>query len=263
MICRADRLLIGGGTAIAASVAAFGPHALSVGIPAAGLVGALTLGIARPTSSILYPTRTHGERAGNAVALTFDDGPDPEVTPAVLDLLAQAKAQATFFLIGRLLAQAPALGSRMVAEGHELGNHSWQHARWRNYFTQRAWADDIDRGEAPILAIKPSTSRPIYRPPFGLKTPEFARAATKRDLRVIGWSVHSHDTRIADPQAVAARVLNKVQAGDIILMHDGHDLPGRHRHACPASVKLVLEGLATRGLRSVTVSELLGFGEDK
>jgi peptidoglycan/xylan/chitin deacetylase (PgdA/CDA1 family) len=256
MICRADRLLIGGGTAITASAVAFGASALSIGIPAAAFVGALTLGIARPASSILYPTRTHGPREGNAVALTFDDGPDPEVTPAVLDLLAQAKVRATFFLIGRLLARAPEIGKRMIDEGHEIGNHSWEHARWRNYFTQRAWADDIDRGEEPIRAIQPSNTRPIYRPPFGLKTPEFARAATKRDLHVIGWSVHSRDTMIADPNAVAARVLDKVRGGDIILMHDGHDLPGRHRPACPTAVKLILDGLAERGLRSVTVSEL-------
>ncbi len=79
----------------------------------------------------------------------------------------------------------------------------------------------------------------------------------KRNLEVIGWSVHSRDTRNANPQAVADRVLKQVRAGDIVLMHDGHDLPGKHRYACPEAVGLVLQGLQTKGLRSVTVSELL------
>jgi peptidoglycan/xylan/chitin deacetylase (PgdA/CDA1 family) len=256
-LCRADKLLLGGGAALLGSSLVLGTTPLGIGLPAALLVGILADGIARPASSMLYPTISRGPAKQPRVALTFDDGPDPEITPAVLDSLAEFKARATFFVIGMHLEEHAALGLRMVAEGHELGSHSWQHVRWQNFYGRRAQATDLARSAYFIQQITGASTEPLYRPPIGLKSPPLARAAHARHIRMIAWSVHSRDTTMNDPKRVAARVLARIAPGDIVLMHDGHDLPGRHRHVGAQALPLILAGLNDRRLAPVTVSELL------
>jgi peptidoglycan/xylan/chitin deacetylase (PgdA/CDA1 family) len=261
MLTRADQLALGFGAATAGAVGVFGFSALSVGVPTALFAAVLTDGIARPSSSVLYPTVTHGPRDGRRIALSFDDGPDPQVTPAVLDALAAHGARASFFVIGQALARQPDLARRMLAEGHELCNHSWQHSRWQNFWGVRALAEEITRGEQAISAFTGSTAHPLYRSPIGLKSPPLAQAAQRLGIRMIAWSLHSRDTRLRDPRQIATRVLNRIRPGDIVLMHDGHDLPGRHRPACAAAVPLILAGLCAKQLECVTVSELIGPGD--
>lgn len=257
-ICRADKVLLSGGAAVLGGTVLFGAP-LGVAIPAAAFAAVMTDGIFRPSSSTFYPTVSNGPRDQSNVALTFDDGPDAEVTPAVLDTLAKAGAQATFFTIGRNLEQNLELGRRVVAEQHELANHSWRHAYWQNFYSTRAHAADLARNTRIIQDLTGSAAEPLYRPPVGLKSPGLARAALARELRIIAWSVHSRDTFIRDPQRIAARVLARIKPGDIVLMHDGHDLPGRHRRGVIAALPLILAGLQERGLRPVTVSNLLGL----
>jgi peptidoglycan/xylan/chitin deacetylase (PgdA/CDA1 family) len=256
-LTRAQVLTLAYAAASAGAVGVFGFSALSLGIPAAGFLALMADGIARPGSSVFYPTVTHGPRDQSRVALSFDDGPDPEVTPAVLDALAGHGARATFFSIGRSLEQHPDLARRLVAEGHELGNHSWRHSRWQNFFGVGEQSMEIERGAQAIAAVTGSQVPPLYRPPIGLKSPPLARAANRHRLTLVAWSLHSRDTRIADPQRIAQRVLDGIRPGDIVLMHDGHDLPGRHRPACAQAVRLILQGLREKGLQCVTVSELL------
>ncbi len=243
----------------AGAVGAFGISALTLGIPTAVLLALLTDGVARPGSGVFYPTMTCGPRDSQKVALTFDDGPDPEVTPAVMDALARYGARATFFSIGRSLNEHPQLARRLVAAGHELGNHSWRHSRLQNLFGAKEHTREIERGEQAIAALIGCRVKPLYRPPIGLKSPQLARVAYRRQLTVVAWSLHSRDTRIADPKRVARRVLEQIRPGDIVLMHDGHDLPGRHRPACPKAVRMILWGLRKKGLQCVTVSELLNL----
>jgi peptidoglycan/xylan/chitin deacetylase (PgdA/CDA1 family) len=245
--------------AVLASAAAglFGVSLSSLGLPALLIAAVLAWGIARPGSRLFYPTVTHGPRAGNHVAITFDDGPDSETTPHVLDVLAQYGAKATFFVIGRSLAAQPALAQRILAEGHELGNHSWRHSRWQNFFSQAAHRREMERATQAITDAGQTGTRPLYRPPLGLKSPPLARAAHQLGLTLVAWSLHSHDTRRTDPARIAQDVLRKVRAGDIILMHDGHDLPGHHRSSCAKALPMILQGLEKRGMVCVTVSELL------
>jgi peptidoglycan/xylan/chitin deacetylase (PgdA/CDA1 family) len=257
MICRADKLLWGAGATLLASASAFGPSLSALAIPAGVFLAVLIDGIARPASSTLCSTVTHGPSHTSHVALTFDDGPDPQVTPAVLDELARHDVRATFFAIGHHVEAHRALAERIVAEGHELANHSWRHSRWQSFWGARAQQNDMQRGERVLASITRRPANKLFRAPFGIKTPEIARAAMRSDLRMVAWSLHSRDTVIADPQRVAERVLRKVKAGDIILMHDGHDLPDHHRSSCARTVALILAGLAQRKLVSVTVSELL------
>ena len=261
MLSRADQLALGFGAATAGAVGLFGFSALSVGVPTALFAALLTDGIARPSSSVLYPTLTHGPRDQRRIALSFDDGPDPQVTPAILDALAAHGARASFFVIGQALANHPDLARRMLAEGHELCNHSWQHSRWQNFWGVHALTEEITRGEQSIAAFTGSTVRPLYRSPIGLKSPPLALAAQRLGVRMIAWSLHSRDTRLRDPRQIAARVLGRIQPGDIVLMHDGHDLPGRHRPVCAEAVPLILQGLRDKQLECVTVSKLIGPGD--
>lgn len=257
MLARTDQLALAFAATAATSIGVFGFSVWSLGIPTLLFVALLTDGIARPASGVLYPTLVHGPREGDRVALSYDDGPDPQVTPAVLDALAQYGARASFFVIGQKLEQSPALARRMLAEGHELGNHSWQHSRWQNFWGATAQAEEIHRGEQAVVLYTSGKPRPWYRPPIGLKSPPLAQAARRLGISICAWSLHARDTRGATAQEIAAGVLRRVRAGDIILMHDGHDLPGRTRPACAAATALILAGLRERGLRSVTVSELL------
>lgn len=255
-ISRADRILLGGGAAIAGGTALFGAP-LGLAVPLLATLGVLADGIFRPSSSLFYPTVVRGPRAGQRIALTFDDGPDPESTPAILDCLAQFGARATFFVIGRYLERHPALARRMVAEGHELGNHSWGHLPWQNFYSTRAHLADIERTSQLIREITGLSEEPLYRPPVGLKSPELARAAVARQLKIVAWSVHSRDTFGRRWQPVARRVLNRIRSGDIVLLHDGHASEGRHRSNARNALPLVLCGLQAQGLQAVTVSALL------
>lgn len=221
------------------------------------LVLLVTDAIARPGSSLFYPTVSHGPRLGRRVALSFDDGPDPAMTPKVLDVLAEYGAHATFFVIGEALVAYPEIGRRMVAEGHVIGNHSWQHSRWQNFYAAGWHGREIARGEQAIAAVTGSSAPVLYRAPVGLKSGELAHAAWRRGLTLVAWSLHSRDTRLKDPESIARRVLERVRAGDIVLMHDGHDLPGRTRPLCAKALRLILQGLRERGLECVTIPELL------
>jgi peptidoglycan-N-acetylglucosamine deacetylase len=256
--CRADKLLLTGSAALLGSSAVFGVTPLAVAIPAAALVAVLADGVFRPSSSALYPTISHGPRDHARVALTFDDGPDPEVTPCILDALADIGARATFFVIGRNLDRNHRIAQRIVAEGHELGNHSWTHSHLQNFYSARRHACDIDRAQALIWQIAGDVSPALYRPPVGLKSPALARTAHARSLTIVAWSVHSRDTLSHSAPATAERVLARVRAGDIVLMHDGHDREGAHRTIAARALPAVLRGLRDRGLQPVTVSELLG-----
>lgn len=262
---RTDLLALAYAAVAAASVGMFGFSLLSVGIPAALMLALVADGIARPGSSLFYPTHSRGSRASRCVALSFDDGPDPEVTPLVLDALAQYGARATFFTIGRSLEAHPLLARRLKDEHHELGNHSWSHSRWQNFFRSRRQQLEIERGAQAIGALTgkraAGPAQPLFRPPFGLRTPPMVLAAWRMQLTMVSWSLHSHDTRGGDPARIAQRVLEKIRPGDIVLMHDGHDVPGRHRPACAQALPRILQGLREKGLQCVTVSELLRAGE--
>ena len=226
-------------------------------LPGAALVWLVADGMLRPRSSLFYPTFTHGVRSSGCVALTFDDGPDPVVTPQVLDVLARYRAHATFFVIGKALTAQPDLARRMLAEGHALGNHSWQHSRWQNFRQFRWQWRELEQGEQALAALQGGERPYLYRPPVGLKRPELACAVWQRGLTLVAWSLHSRDTFARNPVCVARRVLGKIRAGDIVLLHDGHDRAGRRREHCVETVRLILDGLHARGERCVTVPELL------
>jgi peptidoglycan/xylan/chitin deacetylase (PgdA/CDA1 family) len=255
-LCRADKFLLASAAVTLGSATVFGVGAVGLGIPLGVYALLVTDGVFRPASALLYPTLVRGRTDQPKVALTFDDGPDPEITPAVLDILAQYDARATFFVIGRYLDKHRALGERMHRAGHEIGNHSWNHSPFQNFYPASGHGTEIDRCSQLIQSVTQSKREPLYRPPVGLKSPAMARAAHKRNLEVVAWSIHSRDTMTRNPRAIASGVVNRIGPGDIVLLHDGHDREQHHRPRILEALPLLLQGLRDRGLQSVTVSEL-------
>jgi peptidoglycan/xylan/chitin deacetylase (PgdA/CDA1 family) len=192
----------------------------------------------------------------DAIALTFDDGPHPEFTPRVLDLLDAAGARATFFVVGRKAEEHPAIAREILRRGHQLGFHGHTH-RWSLMMSPAAFADDYSRGMDAVYAAAGVLPR-FFRPPVGLISPPVFATIRIWAARVAAWAVRPYDGGRAPPETIVSRVLSKVQGGDIVLLHDSPT--GRSAGEEPSAVSAlpgILRGLAERGLSAVTLSELV------
>jgi peptidoglycan/xylan/chitin deacetylase (PgdA/CDA1 family) len=185
------------------------------------------------------------------VALTFDDGPHPSLTPQLLDLLKVNGIRATFFPIGNRVARYPQLVARMAAEGHEIGNHTWSHPSLMGY-SDGAVLQQIDRANEAVRAATGLT--PVtMRPPYGNFYPrQRLMLHQARGLPTVLWSVDPEDWRRPGSAVVANHIVSRSHPGDVVLAHDIHAATVR---AMPAT----LAGLHARGFRFVTVSELIGW----
>jgi peptidoglycan/xylan/chitin deacetylase (PgdA/CDA1 family) len=188
----------------------------------------------------------------DGVVLTYDDGPHPEGTPAVLDALRQAQAKAIFFLVGEQVRAYPSLAREIVAEGHEPAVHGYRH-RNQMRLTPGAFAADLDRAVALIGETCGRT--PIrYRPPYGVFTLSGLTRVRSRALQPLLWSKWGRDWRSGQtPAEIASRATRGLSAGDVILLHDAdwYSSPGCHRSTA-AATKLILEEASRRGLSTVT-----------
>ncbi|UOQ56758.1 polysaccharide deacetylase family protein [Leucobacter allii] len=179
------------------------------------------------------------------VAVTYDDGPSA-LTPALLDALAERRAAATFFMLGSAAAAFPDVVSRAAAEGHEIGNHTWNHPALPKLRAAKV-REQIDTTSATLTGI---TGRPVtmFRPPYGEYTGATLRAAR---LPAILWSVDTNDWKGPPPEELVATAVGTPVPGDIVLMHDIH---AGTVEAAPA----IIDGLHDRGFTLVTVSQLHG-----
>jgi peptidoglycan-N-acetylglucosamine deacetylase len=191
------------------------------------------------------------------IALTFDDGPDPEWTPRVLEALAALGMRATFFLVGERAERHPDLVARILAEGHETGSHSWDHPSLPE-LAPAAVAAQIARTRA---ALAPGGAA-LLRPPYGHQSLATWRRARAEGYRVVMWTVAAGDWRGEDGATLAGRVLAEAAPGAIVLLHDtlySYERPEyRDRAPTIAALGILAERLA--GWRFVTVSELLARG---
>jgi peptidoglycan-N-acetylglucosamine deacetylase len=229
--------------------------------PAPGLLGALS-GVALasyllPGLAGLWPAlrRPLGiedrTASGRGYALTFDDGPHAQGTPAVLEILARAGVGATFFLVGEQLRRNPTLGVEILAAGHEIGLHCDRH---RNLLRLAPWQvrADIDRAQATIEDVT-GRSPALYRPPYGALNATALRLARARGWRTLLWSHWGRDWEAkATPDSIAARVTQDAGAGSVLLLHDADDYsaPGSWRRTVGA-LPQTLATLAGRGLQPV------------
>ncbi|HST53832.1 MAG TPA: polysaccharide deacetylase family protein [Pyrinomonadaceae bacterium] len=209
-------------------------------------------------SQWLGPADWRGREDSSAVALTFDDGPG-EDTVRVLDVLNARGASATFFMVGRQAEAYATTARRVAAEGHEVGNHSYSHPIYlyrsaRETRRQLARAQDAIEG---ATGVRPRFSRP----PCGVRSPAYFRAARALELRTVQWSVAGFDWKRIGAREIARHVLKDARAGSIILLHDG-DSEGRDGRAeTVAALPLILDGLSERGLNVAPLSRLLGIEE--
>lgn len=191
-----------------------------------------------------------------AVALTFDDGPTPEHTQGVLDLLREKGVTATFFLMGADVDAHPDETRAIVAAGHEIGNHTYTHPDM-TFASEEQAADEIMRADAAIRRAGYSAAIHV-RPPFGKKLVGLPLHLAKHDRATITWDVEpeSWPEIASDPEKLAAYVIEKTRAGSIVNLHVMYDSREATRQALPA----IIDGLRARGFRFATVSDLIAMG---
>ncbi|MES2181423.1 MAG: polysaccharide deacetylase family protein [Pseudomonadota bacterium] len=177
-----------------------------------------------PRSNWLGPNWTELPAAAvsrNEVALTIDDGPEPTVTPMVLDLLDSFNVQATFFCIGNKIAQHPELSREIVRRGHAIENHSQQHRHYFSLLGVAGFTHEIQSAQETIFSIT-GTRPQFFRAPAGLRNPFLEIALNRLGLRLASWTVRGFDTRVKDAEQVKNRLLGGLRPGAILLMHDGN-----------------------------------------
>jgi peptidoglycan/xylan/chitin deacetylase (PgdA/CDA1 family) len=210
------------------------------------------LGVSFPQWQMFGDSLCRVRTGRKAVALTFDDGPDPENTPALLALLARRGIRATFFCVGARVAEQPSLATQMAREGHGLENHSFQHDLRTNLFSIDRLRADVTRAQDEIRS---ATGRlPLFfRPPVGLTNPRVFRVMDELGLKVAGYTVRGLDRRRDAPERIVARVWRKVRPGAIILLHDG----GVPRERLLAVVTMLVDKLQADGYECLRLDELM------
>ncbi len=183
------------------------------------------------------------------IALTFDDGPDPEITPAILEILKEYQVKATFFIIGKKAEQYPELLKSMERDGHTLANHSYSHSNWIGFFSGQKLAADINRCSGVIKNLTGKT--PLFlRPPFGVTNPKYAAVLKELGLNSIGWTIRSFDTTISNRNRLINRITRRLKSGSILLLHDNQKIT---LNALPD----VLKYCKTIDLNIVNLTELI------
>jgi peptidoglycan-N-acetylglucosamine deacetylase len=260
--------------------ASVGLHVVAAGAAAAALLGGTSLGLPTvawsalvavlanhaalsaiglwPRSTLLGPNLRRLPAAPSAqkqVAITIDDGPDAEVTPAVLDLLAQHQAHATFFCIADKARAHAALVRRIVQAGHSVQNHSHHHRHHFSLLGPAGFAREI--GDAQALLADITGVRPhCFRAPAGLRNPLLDPVLHRLNLHLVSWTRRGFDTRRSDPQRVLSSLTKDLSSGDILLLHDGH--ARRTPNGRPVLLDVLpalLQRCQQAGMRPVTLAD--------
>jgi peptidoglycan/xylan/chitin deacetylase (PgdA/CDA1 family) len=213
------------------------------------------IGANSPTVTWFGSQVSHGPRDRHRVAITFDDGPNVPYTARIARILDQHGAKGTFFMVGKALESEPAVARRLMDDGHLLGNHSYHHDSWR-------WLDprypELERTQDVFqrtLGVCPA----FFRAPHGQHTPFMARVVDEHDMTMVGWDVSAGDWNSTDAGEVARRVLDRIEPGSIVVLHDGLDGDvTADRSVLVRALPPILEGLERRGLEAVALDELLG-----
>jgi len=224
---------------------------IATGAAAAWAAPALAPIVPGVAAALRLPTRC---ALRGAVAITFDDGPHPQGTPAVLAVLAATGARATFFLVGEQVRRDPGLAAEIAAAGHAVAVHGYRH-RTLLRLGPRALEDDLARA-ASAIAGATGTVPLLHRAPYGIYSPLALRAVRARGWTPLLWSRWGRDwTRRATPGSVANKVAGALEAGDVLLLHDADDYsaPGCWR-ATAGALPRVLDAVTAAGLRPVPLA---------
>jgi peptidoglycan/xylan/chitin deacetylase (PgdA/CDA1 family) len=209
-----------------------------------------------PRSSVLGSNWTRlpqSAAAAGSVALTLDDGPDPAVTPRVLDVLDRHHAKASFFCIGDRAQRYPDLVREIRRRGHAVENHSQRHTHRFSVMGPRAMANEIIRAQDVLGSITGEAPR-FFRAPAGLRNPFLDPILTHAGLQLASWTRRGFDTVAREPEIVSARLLRGLSAGDILLLHDGDAALTRRGQPIVLEVlPALLQAISAAGLKTVTL----------
>jgi len=213
-----------------------------------------------PRSRLLGPNFTRlpaSSIARGEVALTFDDGPDPGITPRVLDQLDRAGVRATFFCVATNAARHPELVREIARRGHAVENHSNAHEHTFAFLMLGGLRRDLASAQATLAALTGRMPR-FFRPPMGFRNPLLDPVLHENGLRLVSWTRRGYDTRGGDPARVAARLERDLAAGDILLLHDGHSAPAPDGTPVVLAVlPRLLEAIRARNLKAVSLHQAI------
>ena len=212
---------------------------------------------ATPSSTFFRPVLVRGPQDGKRITLTFDDGPTGQFTEQVLDILREHHVPATFFVCGKNVEAHPNLLRRIVAEGHEVGNHTYSHP----YFffkSRRRMAEEIDRTQAiieKVVGFRPN----IFRPPYGARWFGLVPTLVRRSMHLIQWSATGYDWK-KDAAGITQTALRELKPGAIILLHDGRETrPASETDRSPTTAALpsLIAGARQAGYTFAPLKEFL------
>ncbi|MBQ8310051.1 MAG: polysaccharide deacetylase family protein [Clostridia bacterium] len=187
------------------------------------------------------------------IALTFDDGPHPRLTPQILEILERYHVPATFFMVGKNVINYPDAARAVLRAGHEIGNHTFSHYHM-NILNEEGLSDELGRCEDALEEL--CEYRPhLFRPPEGAVTQYVRHCSDAGDYELILWSLDTRDWESKNTDSIVRTVLSQIQPGDIVLMHDYIGVKSK----TPEALEILLPELLRRGYEFVTVSQLLGF----
>ena len=184
------------------------------------------------------------------IALTFDDGPHPDITPLVLSILKKYEIKATFFCLGDNLEKNKDLALRVIKEGHLIGNHAYYHSAFFPYYSSKRMKNEIEVCQYQIDLINPPNTPKIFRPPYGATNHNLKKALENTDFKVIGWSIRALDTIFSNPVIILQRVTSRIRPGSILVFHDS-------QFYTPEIIERVIIFALKRGYKFVRIDKYL------
>lgn len=239
------------------------PVRLGLSVAILGIIAGfiLTLNAVLPANHFYGPVFSESRTSQKLVALTFDDGPYPPYTDKILDVLKERQVPATFFVIGQNAAKYPELIRRIAAEGHQLGNHTYNHVDLLKLDRQAIITEITQTNEAIASAV--GYIPHVMRPPHGFRDAVVMDTMAEYQLKVVEWSVSSRDWVNPGAEVIAERTLGKVRNGSIILLHDGDGIAAAlPREQTVAATCIIIDNLVAQGYKFVTVDEILKVSEE-
>lgn len=213
----------------------------------------LTLGVVILRMQFFCPVLCCGPGGKNWLSLTFDDGPDPDSTPVLLDLLGEKNVQAAFFCVGERVERYPEIARRIHEEGHLIGNHTHAHSYLTNFYSISRLVREIEKAQGAVERATGLLPR-FYRPPAGLMNLNVAHAVRRLGMDVIGWQSGRFDRSSEPPEAVVKRIVAKARDGGIVELHDQGVPPER----LSAIVGGLVDAVRREGHQLVRLDKLLG-----
>lgn len=208
-----------------------------------------------PTCSFFLPVISRGTCGRKAVALTFDDGPDPLTTPELLRLLKKHRVSGTFFVTGHRVVRYPKLTKEIIAQGHSVANHSFHHDMLGALRSTQTMQHEIEGTQRALKDI--GIVALAYRPPMGITSPRLRRVMEKEGMFVVNFSCRAWDGGNRRIRHLSRRILKRVRANDILLLHDHLAQPSLFSRWA-GEVDLVLKGIPEKGLEILPLADLIG-----